>query len=125
MSAPNDERKVEIAALQQVAAMFQTPSQLEKLDVLMKRADRKKVFYKNYFYFYKKFKAAVEAMLRTGVQSQLEGIRGAIAELQSASEDVKQIEIRFYFNIKKLNLKKLACNLFLKNLKLYHKQKLK
>lgn len=41
-------------------------------------------------------------MLRTGVQSQLEGIRGAIAELQSASEDVKQIEIRFYFNIKNL-----------------------
>lgn len=49
MSAPNDERKVEIAALQQVAAMFQTPSQLEKLDVLMKRADRKKVFIKIIF----------------------------------------------------------------------------
>lgn len=37
-------------------------------------------------------------MLRTGVQSQLEGIRGAIAQLQSASEDVKAIELKFLIN---------------------------
>uniref|UniRef100_A0A915EHY8 Exocyst complex component 3 n=1 Tax=Ditylenchus dipsaci TaxID=166011 RepID=A0A915EHY8_9BILA len=78
MTSLTDEKKVEDSALQQVAAMFQRPSQLEKLDVLRKRADRKK--------------AAVEAMLRTGVQSQLEGIRAAIGHLQAASDDVKQIE---------------------------------
>ena len=36
--------------------------------------------------------AAVEAMLRTGVQSQLEGIRTAIAHLHTASEDIVAIE---------------------------------
>ncbi|KAH7696380.1 Proable exocyst complex component Sec6, partial [Aphelenchoides avenae] len=78
MDAAKVERQAEEAALAQVAAMFQRPGQLEKLDVLRKRAERKK--------------AAVEAMLRTGVQSQLEGIRAAIGNLQTASEDVKQIE---------------------------------
>ncbi|KAI1720371.1 exocyst complex component sec6 domain-containing protein [Ditylenchus destructor] len=78
MTTLSNEKEIEAAALAQVAAMFQRPSQLEKLDVLRKRADRKK--------------AAVEAMLRSGVQSQLEGIRAAIAHLQTASTDVKEIE---------------------------------
>ncbi|CAO4365902.1 unnamed protein product [Caenorhabditis nigoni] len=68
---------VEEAALEQVAALLQRPDQLEKLPELKKRADRKKL--------------AVEAMLRTGVQGQLEGIRTAIAHLQTASEDVTAI----------------------------------
>lgn len=56
MTSLNDEKKVELAALQQVAAMFQTPSQLEKLDVLMKRADRKKAsFFLNIFLFKRYF----------------------------------------------------------------------
>lgn len=37
-------------------------------------------------------KAAVEAMLRTGVQSQLEGIRSAINHLQTAKDDLIHIE---------------------------------
>ncbi|CAL2033433.1 unnamed protein product [Caenorhabditis brenneri] len=68
---------VEEAALEQVAALLQRPDQLEKLPELKKRADRKKL--------------AVEAMLRTGVQGQLEGIRTAIAHLQTASEDITAI----------------------------------
>jgi len=36
--------------------------------------------------------AAVEAMLRTSVQSQLEGIRSAIGHLEAGAEDVKAIE---------------------------------
>lgn len=68
---------VEEAALEQVAALLQRPDQLEKLPELKKRADRKKL--------------AVEAMLRTGVQGQLEGIRMAIAHLQTASEDITAI----------------------------------
>ncbi|CAI2325577.1 unnamed protein product [Caenorhabditis sp. 36 PRJEB53466] len=68
---------VEEAAMEQVAALLQRPDQLEKLPELKKRADRKKL--------------AVEAMLRTGVQGQLEGIRTAIAHLQTASEDITAI----------------------------------
>jgi len=37
------EKEIEAAALAQIAAMFQRPSQLERLDELKKRADRKKV----------------------------------------------------------------------------------
>ncbi|KAK0428448.1 hypothetical protein QR680_010811 [Steinernema hermaphroditum] len=72
------EREAQAAALAQVAAMFQRPDQLEKLDALKKKAERKK--------------AAVEAMLRTGVHSQLEGIRTAISHLRSAREDIAVVE---------------------------------
>uniref|UniRef100_A0A914CXN7 Exocyst complex component 3 n=1 Tax=Acrobeloides nanus TaxID=290746 RepID=A0A914CXN7_9BILA len=78
MNSPMIEKQAEQAALSQVASMFQRPEQLEKLDMLRKRAVRKK--------------AAVEAMLRTGVQSQLEGIRTAISHLHTASDDIKEIE---------------------------------
>ncbi|VDO05554.1 unnamed protein product, partial [Haemonchus placei] len=66
------------AALDQIASLLQRPDQLEKLPEMRKRADRKM--------------AAVEAMLRTGVQSQLEGIRTAIAHLHTAAEDISSIE---------------------------------
>ena len=36
-------------------------------------------------------------MLRTGVQSQLEGIRSAISHLQVTAEEVKQIGKRFLY----------------------------
>lgn len=65
-------------ALEQIASLLQRPDQLEKLPEMRKRADRKM--------------AAVEAMLRTGVQSQLEGIRTAIAHLHTAGEDISSIE---------------------------------
>ncbi|CAJ0950750.1 unnamed protein product, partial [Mesorhabditis belari] len=66
------------AALKQVAEMFQRADQLEKLPELKKRADRKKT--------------AVEAMLRTGVHSQLEGVRTAIQQLHTAHDDILTIE---------------------------------
>ncbi|TKR96038.1 hypothetical protein L596_010116 [Steinernema carpocapsae] len=72
------EKEAEAAALAQVAKMFQRPDQLEKLDALKKKAERKK--------------AAVEAMLRTGVHSQVEGIRAAIGHLTTACEDIKYVE---------------------------------
>ncbi|VDM95976.1 unnamed protein product [Onchocerca ochengi] len=72
------EKEAHAAALVQVAQMFQRPDQLEKLDTFKKRADRKKT--------------AVEAMLRTGVQSQLEGIRTAIGHLSTTVEDIKGVE---------------------------------
>ncbi|VDD94641.1 unnamed protein product [Enterobius vermicularis] len=78
MDAEAIEKEAHAAALVQVAQMFQRPDQLEKLESLQKRADRKK--------------AAVEAMLRTGVQSQLEGIRSAINHLQTTVEDIKAVE---------------------------------
>lgn len=34
-------------------------------------------------------------MLRTGIQSQLEGIRSAIGHLQSASDNVKEVEKKY------------------------------
>ncbi|PIO75777.1 hypothetical protein TELCIR_02162 [Teladorsagia circumcincta] len=71
------------AALDQIASLLQRPDQLEKLPEMRKRADRKM--------------AAVEAMLRTGVQSQLEGIRTAIAHLHTAAEDISSIETGYRF----------------------------
>ncbi|PAV56755.1 hypothetical protein WR25_05016 [Diploscapter pachys] len=70
--------EIEEQALRIVGNQLQRVDQLEKLGEMRKKADRKK--------------AAVEAMLRTGVQSQLEGIRTAIAQLNSAPEDVKSVE---------------------------------
>ncbi|KAI6204996.1 Proable exocyst complex component Sec6 [Aphelenchoides besseyi] len=69
MDSQNIEIQAEIRALEQVQNMFQRPEQLEKLDV-----------------------AAVEAMLRTGVHSQLEGIRSAIQHLRTANSDITEIE---------------------------------
>ncbi|VDN02575.1 unnamed protein product [Thelazia callipaeda] len=78
MDAEAIEKEAHAAALVQVAQMFQRPDQLEKIDVFKKRADRKKT--------------AVEAMLRTGVQSQLEGIRTAIGHLSTTVDDIKGVE---------------------------------
>ncbi|VDM41488.1 unnamed protein product [Toxocara canis] len=78
MDAEAVQKEAYAAALVHVAQLLQRSDQLEKLDSLKKRADRKK--------------AAVEAMLRTGVQSQLEGIRAAIGHLSSTVEDIKAVE---------------------------------
>ncbi|KAI6192027.1 Proable exocyst complex component Sec6 [Aphelenchoides bicaudatus] len=78
MNSSSIEQKAEAQALEFVANLFQRPDQLEKLDFMRKKADGKK--------------AAVEAMLRTGVQSQLEGIRTAINHLHTARDDLLHID---------------------------------
>lgn len=52
MDAEAIEKEAHAAALVQVAQMFQRPDQLEKLDTLKKRADRKKVITFLGFYCY-------------------------------------------------------------------------
>ncbi|CAD5213132.1 unnamed protein product [Bursaphelenchus okinawaensis] len=88
MNTEKAQKCAEEFALNHVAGLFQRPDQLEKLEVLKKRAERKK--------------AAVEAMLRTGVQSQLEGIRTAMNHLQSASGDIGLIEKDMHEVLKRL-----------------------
>lgn len=87
----------ENVALVQVASLLQRPDQLEKLPELRKRAERKKVEFLFICCYFLLFQAAVEAMLRTGVQSQLEGIRTAMAHLYAASEDIAAVETGYYF----------------------------
>uniref|UniRef100_A0A0K0EMI9 Exocyst complex component 3 n=1 Tax=Strongyloides stercoralis TaxID=6248 RepID=A0A0K0EMI9_STRER len=69
-------KNVEESAIQKVAAMFSRPEHLDRLDIQIKKAERKK--------------AAVEAMLRTGMQYQLEGIRTAVNRLQISSDDIEK-----------------------------------
>lgn len=44
MNSSSTEQKAEAQALEYVANLFQRPDQLEKLDVMRKKADGKKVF---------------------------------------------------------------------------------
>eukprot|EP00080_Pristionchus_pacificus_P022226 PDM82246.1 sec-6 [Pristionchus pacificus] len=74
----NVEEEARKRALEHVAKLVQRPDQLDRIGEMKKKSERKK--------------AAVEAMLRTGVQSQLEGIRTAIAQLRSAADDVVAVE---------------------------------
>jgi hypothetical protein len=48
--------------------------------------------------------AAVEAMLRTGVQLQLEWIRTTISHLHTASDDIKEIEQRLVMRMQHSHL---------------------
>ncbi|GMS85782.1 hypothetical protein PENTCL1PPCAC_7957 [Pristionchus entomophagus] len=74
----NVEKEARERAMEHVAKLIQRPDQLDRIGEMKKKGERKK--------------AAVEAMLRTGVQSQLEGIRTAIAQLRSAADDVVAVE---------------------------------
>ncbi|XP_041361118.1 exocyst complex component 3-like [Gigantopelta aegis] len=80
--APLDLGRLEVeakaAAAKHVANLLQKPEQLEKVDQYKRRVSRKK--------------ASVEAMLKTAVQSQLDGVRTGLNQLQSALQDVYEIK---------------------------------
>ncbi|KRY39462.1 Exocyst complex component 3 [Trichinella spiralis] len=78
MDMPALEEEAFSAAVKQVAAMLRRPDQLEKLSHYKQRALRKK--------------AAVEAMLKTAVHSQLENVRTGLNQLQLISKDVATIQ---------------------------------
>ncbi|VDP11894.1 unnamed protein product [Soboliphyme baturini] len=82
------------AASSQVAAMLRRSDQLQKLEQYQQLAVRKRVILQCFSLFlsFAFAQAAVEAMLKTTVQSQLEGVRNGLSQLYSVHEDVKMIE---------------------------------
>ena len=65
-------------AAQHVANMLQTPDKLEKVHQMKRNAGRKK--------------ASVEAMLKTAMQSQLDGVRTGLGQLQTSLSAIKDIK---------------------------------
>ncbi|XP_055918920.1 exocyst complex component 3 [Eupeodes corollae] len=73
------EQEARQAALKDVKNMLQRPGQLEKVDQYRHRVGRKK--------------ASVEALLKTGMQNQLEGVRVGLKQLVTCLENVKDVVI--------------------------------
>ncbi|KAK2587600.1 hypothetical protein KPH14_003727 [Odynerus spinipes] len=72
------EEEAKARAAQHVANMLQRPGQLEKLEAYKRRISRKK--------------ASVETMLKSAMQSQLDGIRVGFEQLRSSLENIASIK---------------------------------
>lgn len=72
------EAKAKASAALHVINMFQRPGQLEKIDQFKRRLTRKK--------------NSVEALLKSAMQQQLDGVRAGLNELHTCLEDVREID---------------------------------
>lgn len=72
------EAEAKAAAIKHVTSMLQMPEQLDKVQQYKKRVSRKK--------------ASVEAMLKTALQSQLDGFRTALSLQKSLPKDVLEVQ---------------------------------
>lgn len=74
------EAEAKLAALKDVRNMLQRPGQLEKVDQYKHRVGRKKAF--------------VESMLKTAMQSQLDGVKEGLKHLESSLHNIRDVEVR-------------------------------
>ncbi|XP_022207847.2 exocyst complex component 3 [Nilaparvata lugens] len=72
------ENEARATAVKHVENFFRRPQQLEKLEQYKRRVGRKKV--------------SVEAMLKSAMQSQLDGVCLGLNQLQTALQDIKEIK---------------------------------
>lgn len=79
------EKEAKAAAAKHVINMLQRPGQLEKVDQFKRRVSRKKI--------------SVEAMLKTAMQSQLDGVCVGLNQLSTALQDINDIRS----NLKEIN----------------------
>ena len=71
------EEEAQRKAAQHVANMLHTPDKLEKVHQMKWNASRKK--------------ASVEAMLKTAMQSQLDGVQTGLGQLQTALTEIREV----------------------------------
>lgn len=73
------EQEAKESATNHIITMLQRPGQLEKIDQFKSRISRKK--------------ASVEALLKSAMQSQLDGVRIGLNQLQACKQDLKKVEL--------------------------------